>query len=321
MKMKIKITLILIWLSVLSAYGEGTDFDTDGIDDIWEFDWFGNLSTANATSDYDNDGLSDLNESLLGTYPIVKDTDFDNMWDGYEVQYGLNPTNSVDGALDSDSDTIINSNEFIYSSCPTNRDTDYDGLSDSNEIYRVYQIETVHYHAIPVPPYFMYYYDEPTNFPIVQTSVTDGDSDNDGVSDFKEIYAGTDPNDPDDYLKMNNSVLRANETNYLSITWKPISNRGYYVETTTNLLNNSWTNINYFVATNTGHVISNLVYFSHYNKKPDINYPGYFATNTNDTCSWSIPLTNNSPSIFYRVRVKMWIDRDAYYEIYPTNGW
>ena len=41
-----------------------TDSDNDGIDDGWEFTWFGNLSTANATSDFDGDGYLDLQEYL-----------------------------------------------------------------------------------------------------------------------------------------------------------------------------------------------------------------------------------------------------------------
>ena len=41
-----------------------TDNDTDGIDDDWEIDWFGDLATADATSDYDKDGYSDKQEYL-----------------------------------------------------------------------------------------------------------------------------------------------------------------------------------------------------------------------------------------------------------------
>ena len=41
-----------------------TDTDSDGIDDDWEIDWFGDLATADATSDYDKDGYSDKQEYL-----------------------------------------------------------------------------------------------------------------------------------------------------------------------------------------------------------------------------------------------------------------
>ncbi|MCX5769983.1 MAG: thrombospondin type 3 repeat-containing protein [Candidatus Hydrogenedentes bacterium] len=39
-----------------------TDSDADGIGDEWELDWFGDLTTADETTDYDSDGVSDLQE-------------------------------------------------------------------------------------------------------------------------------------------------------------------------------------------------------------------------------------------------------------------
>lgn len=48
-----------------------SDFDDDGIPDIWERQNFGNLNTADATSDYDNDGWTDLEEFQTGTNPKV----------------------------------------------------------------------------------------------------------------------------------------------------------------------------------------------------------------------------------------------------------
>ena len=46
-----------------------TDIDADGIDDVWEFDNFGNLSTADSESDSDGDHLSDLEEYHAGADP------------------------------------------------------------------------------------------------------------------------------------------------------------------------------------------------------------------------------------------------------------
>jgi len=48
-----------------------SDFDNDGIPDIWERQNFGNLNTADATSDWDGDGWTDLEEFQKGTNPKV----------------------------------------------------------------------------------------------------------------------------------------------------------------------------------------------------------------------------------------------------------
>ena len=48
-----------------------SDFDSDGILDIWERQNFGGLNTADTTSDYDNDGWTDLEENKMGTNPKV----------------------------------------------------------------------------------------------------------------------------------------------------------------------------------------------------------------------------------------------------------
>ena len=48
-----------------------SDFDSDGIPDIWERQNFQNLKTADATSDWDSDGWTDLEEFQKGTNPKV----------------------------------------------------------------------------------------------------------------------------------------------------------------------------------------------------------------------------------------------------------
>jgi hypothetical protein len=56
--------LFLMGLSAASV----TDSDGDGMDDAWEFHYFGSL-TRDGTGDFDGDGVSDLNEFLAGTDP------------------------------------------------------------------------------------------------------------------------------------------------------------------------------------------------------------------------------------------------------------
>lgn len=53
------------------------DSDSDGLNDTWETDNFGNATNANATGDPDGDGLTNGQEEALGTDPNKADTDAD----------------------------------------------------------------------------------------------------------------------------------------------------------------------------------------------------------------------------------------------------
>ncbi len=108
------------------------DTDGDGIDDIWEFDTFGDLdsagpgtidgytdadgdglndyyeflagtdannpSQADLDGDADGDGLTNLQEQQLGTLPLVPDTDDDGISDG--DMNDTNPTTSLSPLVD-----------------------------------------------------------------------------------------------------------------------------------------------------------------------------------------------------------------------------
>ncbi len=58
------------------------------------------------------------------------DTDGDGMPDGWEVEYGLDPTNKWDKYWDKDGDKLTNYEEYILGTNPRNIDTDGDGLND-----------------------------------------------------------------------------------------------------------------------------------------------------------------------------------------------
>ncbi len=58
--------------------------------------------------DFDGDGLSDFEEFLLGTNPVHWDTDRDQMNDGWEVMWGLNPKNFRDWKENPDGDFMAN---------------------------------------------------------------------------------------------------------------------------------------------------------------------------------------------------------------------
>jgi len=130
--------------------------------------------------DSDHDYLADyLEETIYYTNPFVIDSDYDNMLDGYEAVYGLNPLNNSDRNIDfdfdgltnfaesvlitdpfsndTDSDMICDNDEELYGTNATIWDTDRDGLSDGLEIF------------------------------IVNLDPTLSDTDNDELSDFHEL--------------------------------------------------------------------------------------------------------------------------------------
>ena len=97
-----------------------TDSEPDGMWDEWEMQQFGNLATASATSDTDMDGLKDKDEFLYGTNPNNKDSDGDGVWDGREVQAGMNPALAGDYDFDADGDGYSNLREVIAGTDPWN---------------------------------------------------------------------------------------------------------------------------------------------------------------------------------------------------------
>ena len=95
-----------------------------------------------ADGDADEDGLTNTDEyNTHHTDMFYFDTDRDMLPDGWEVRYGLNPTNSnqnsnglLDGDDDFDGDGVTNLSESNHSSNPTTPDSDTDGTSDLDEI-------------------------------------------------------------------------------------------------------------------------------------------------------------------------------------------
>ncbi|HMO03026.1 MAG TPA: S8 family serine peptidase [Kiritimatiellia bacterium] len=162
------------------------DTDGDGMWDGFEFT-FRFLTNANSQVsqildpigagenefDPDFDGLSNERE-FLGfnniadildwSNPASSDSDGDQMPDGWEYQYGLNPVDPSDAFLDADFDNLPNYLEYLVGSNPLLIDTDADGVSDGDEVL-------VH-----------------------GTDPTNPDTDGDGLFDGLEIELGTNPN-------------------------------------------------------------------------------------------------------------------------------
>lgn len=88
------------WAGSVDGSGEGQlylraslgiiDSDLDGLDDGFEYWYFGDL-TQTATDDFDNDGHSNLEEFNENTNPTIADSDADGRKDGDEIQMGTDP--------------------------------------------------------------------------------------------------------------------------------------------------------------------------------------------------------------------------------------
>ncbi|MGN0866325.1 MAG: LamG-like jellyroll fold domain-containing protein [Oligosphaeraceae bacterium] len=137
------------------------DSDLDGIADEWELKWFGDLTTADDATDFDQDGLPDLYEFKLGFNPTVKVTPnrahFVMLENGRYLRvvqdakgrfFLYNTTTEVtdmvqdlaffrtalDGEVDYDGDGLANEDELvIFGTDPSLKDTDGDSLSDWEE--------------------------------------------------------------------------------------------------------------------------------------------------------------------------------------------
>ncbi|MHA1770694.1 MAG: FG-GAP-like repeat-containing protein [Candidatus Thorarchaeota archaeon] len=80
----------------------------------------GNLANSRNIQDWDPDQgmLANNMETVIGTSPHNNDTDNDTLPDGWEVTYGLNPTNGSDATIDSDGDGLTNLEEYQHGSNP-----------------------------------------------------------------------------------------------------------------------------------------------------------------------------------------------------------
>ncbi len=156
---------------------------------------FGGLKTNTRNVldiDSDMDMVSNYVENIIGTNPMSSDTDSDGMPDGWEVQYGLNATNS-NAAQDADNDGLTNLQEYQYNTNPLNNDTDSDGLSDGAEV-NTYNTNPLNNDTDSdgMPDGWEVQYGlNATNSNAAQ------DADNDGLTNLQEYQYGTNPTNTD----------------------------------------------------------------------------------------------------------------------------
>ncbi|MEE0185053.1 MAG: cellulose binding domain-containing protein [Oscillospiraceae bacterium] len=116
------------------------DSDGDGLPDGYEILTLGSdpanahsLDTVLSDGEYDNDqdGLSNYEEYLLGTDPLVADSDYDGLSDGDEENiYGTDPLNP-----DTDGDSLFDGDEIALGLNPLVADSNDDGIPDNEEMF------------------------------------------------------------------------------------------------------------------------------------------------------------------------------------------
>jgi len=111
------------------------DTDGDTMPDGWEYFYgFDPNDADDALLDEDEDGLQNSLEYLVGSNPLLVDTDADGLSDGDEVLiHGSNPVNP-----DSDNDGLFDGVEIQLGTNPNDVDTDGDNMPDSFEVLDMY---------------------------------------------------------------------------------------------------------------------------------------------------------------------------------------
>jgi hypothetical protein len=117
----------------------------------------------------DRNAIDTVEIFMYNSNPNHWDTDGDKMSDGWEIWFGLDPTDASDRLSDPDNDLLINIDEFLLGTHPRMEDSDSDGMIDGWE---------VDYDLDPRDP-----------------NDSDYDPDEDGFTNLTEFENGTDPTD------------------------------------------------------------------------------------------------------------------------------
>ena len=174
-----------------SAQGDSDgDGYSDFFEDVHELD---KMDATDVDLDVDGDGLTAVEEVLIGSDPLLYDSDGDTLADGVEAVLVTEfpPTQLSDATL---SDSNLDGSADLFG------DSDADGISDVYEQALTGSLD-----------------------------ILDGgnqDSDNDGISDFNEFFSGTDATDPESRFQIT-GVLE--EATFNEVVWNSVPQRLYNV--------------------------------------------------------------------------------------------
>jgi len=231
--------------------GRLPDTDGDGMPDVWENAHGLNYLVNDAAADPDGDGRSNLNEYNSDTNPQVNDwqgpritasahftvdtggflggyaldSDSDGMPDWWEIIHELNP-HFDDSALDPDGDNLTNIEEYNAGADPQNPDWfgRNSALSDPFTVYTIVDVDGDGIHDAWEVFYFG------------STAACDpiGQGDDDGINNYQEFIAGTDPKDSSSFLWMEPQSA-PDGSNVFVFSWFSASNKLYIIERTAHL--------------------------------------------------------------------------------------
>ncbi len=175
---------------LFSADPNNPDTDGDGLSDGEEVNTY---HSDPMETDSDGDGLTDGEEAITyGTNPCSVDTDGDQMPDAWEVEHKLDPLRN-DGGEDPDNDGLPNAGEFLHLADPQNSDTDADGLNDGMEVDTYGTSPTsADTDGDKMPDGW-----EVANGLNAPVNDARGDADGDGLTNFQEYQRATDPKNED----------------------------------------------------------------------------------------------------------------------------
>lgn len=174
----------------------------------------------------DFDGVANTDDgSDIGAIEFDnRDGDTDGMFNDWEFQYGLNPTNDDDSTQDADGDDLNNLGEFQHVTDPGNSDSDSDGMGDGWEAL----------HTL-----------SPTN-------ASDGleDDDGDGAFNRDEFIADTQPTNGASKFVLSINWTMTQNVYRLSVPSSVA--RQYLLQYRTNLENGAWSDVAAETAGNGG---------------------------------------------------------------------
>ncbi|MCG8599387.1 MAG: hypothetical protein MI807_04530, partial [Verrucomicrobiales bacterium] len=210
----------------LMFYPNDSDSDDDGLSDGFEYsiinydpnDSITNQSHVYPEQDFDSDGLVNSAEVAADTEGHNPDSDGDQMHDGWEVEYNLDPNFADSATADGDNDGLNNLAEFLAGTNPISPDTDGDGLDDGLEIALGREPNTSPSEGAWTPS------------PSDPLGYNEGiDSDGDGAGDYWELMHDFDPGDSSDgvadpdYDGVSNADEFQEQTSIdLTWTWKTV---------------------------------------------------------------------------------------------------